>query len=224
MMDGQEGVRLSAGEILSVLALAGNQSVIGFPPQEVEALTPEGVWAHCCVLQRDGLMTQQNGRFRLSRRLMEVLQPVSKAKNILVLTPRDDCYPQQLIYAADTVSVMRDMGGGRYVLRTLEREAAAEYIMTQQPLCYPELPAAAMADMPPVTVRPEDTRDVLLTDAVLVLERLQPATGMRLGWARLLERGLTTWLQWTDRGSICCGELSKERLDCVVQGMLKGEI
>lgn len=212
-----EGCQLTMDEIAAVMSLAGRQAMVGFRTEDVENLTPEGLWSACCRLMRDAMMTQADGKFRLSRELAEVMRPVCQARGVLMLTPRSDLYAQVIYYAADTVCAMERTPFGRCVLRAMARGEVAEALAAHLELSYPEEMPEPEDQPPVITVTAASGRGELLEGALFLLERIDPVTGQRTGWVRVLEQGPLSWLQWTESEAIGCAPLTKQALSELLQ-------
>lgn len=193
---------MTVEEIAAVASLAGKRRLVGF--QAEEALTEEKLWSACCGLMRDGLLTQIDGKFRLSRELMAVLQPVCQAHSVVTLTPASELYAQLVFYAGDTVAVMKKTPFGRIALAALAPNEVAQTVADHMGLQEPEaLPGEE--DLPPeLTVTPGSSQQELLSGAELLLERLDPETGTRNGWLRLVQQGVLSWLQWDEGEKLLC--------------------
>lgn len=222
MSNYHEGCQLTLSEIAAVMSLAGKSTMVGFQSGDVESLSAEKIWSACCALMNDGMMTQIDGKFRLCRELVEVLQPMCQARTVLVLTPGSDLYAQVICYGADTVTTMVHTSYGRYLLTALGQEELAEELGDLAELSYPEQKPTE-EDAAPAAPLLEDPREVLLQGARFLLEQLDPETGRRTGWVRVLEQGLFSWIQWTDKGKLCCEPLTKEGFDKLLLALLRGE-
>lgn len=217
MIEWNEGFQMTLDEIAAVVSLSGRQGMVGFRTEEMNNLTPERLWDACCRLMRDAMMTHVDGKFRLSRELMAVMRPVCLADSVLILTPASDLYAQVIYYVADQVCAMRPTPFGRFVLRLVERHELAEALETHLDLSYPEQTAESETQPPVITVATDaDTRE-LLEGALFLLERVEPATGQRIGWIRVMEQGALSWLQWTDNKDIGCVPLTKQALSELLQ-------
>lgn len=223
MSDYREGCQLSAAEITAVLSLAGKKTVVGLPETEIIALTSEKLWNACCALMRDEMLSQTDGKFCPSKALMAVMQPMCQARCVLALTPASDMYAQTIFYVGDTVSTMTRASYGRYILRPIEAKEMAEQLMEQLELSFSEISGDG-EEMPLVKVGVDEAQSELLKGAHFVVEQFHPDSGQRVGWLRLVEPGLTGWLQWTEKGGIQCEELSHESLDRLIRALLRGEL
>lgn len=218
----QEGCQLRIDEIAAVMSLAGRQSIVGFQTEEIQNLTPEKVWSACCRLVRDQMMTQIDGKFRLCRELVDVMQPVCQADSILALTPASDLLPQVIYYVAERAVSMERTPYGRYILTPMGLEDIFQDLQERMEVDYPEEPQTADAQLE-IDVQREDPREKLLGSAQFVMERLDSATGVRRDWLRLIRQGMDQWLQWTQGDTVCCEALTAELLQQRLQSLLRGE-
>lgn len=210
MIELNEGCQLTLDEIAAVVSLSGRQSMVGFRREDLDNLTPERLWDACCCLMRDTMMTYEDGKFRLSRELAAVMRPICQADSVLVLTPASDLHAQVIYYAAERVCAMNPTPFGRFVLRSMERHELAEALEAHLEISYPE---QMPEDLPPVaTVTADADTQELLEGALFLLERIDPGTGLRIGWVRVLEQGPLSWLQWTENKDIGCVPLTKQAL------------
>ena len=127
----QEGCQLNIDEIVAVMALAGKKALVGFRSEDVEQLSAQRIWEACAGLVRDAMMTQIDGKFRLCRDLMAVMQPMCQATAVVAVTPSRDQYPQQLLYRGETVTAMLPTPFGRYLLRPLAPEQVLSYLVEE---------------------------------------------------------------------------------------------
>lgn len=218
----QEGCQLRLDEIAAVLSLAGKRSLVGFQTEEIRSLTPEKVWSACCRLVGDRMMTQIDGKYRLCPELVEVMQPVCMAEQILVLTPASDLIPQVIYYCSDRVVSMVCTTYGRYILTAMEPEALSADVTERMDISFEEEPGAQEADLE-IDVQCADSRDKLLTGALFVVEQLDGTTGERRAWLRLVVRGMDRWLQWTQEDTVCCEELTDALLEKRLQALRRGD-
>lgn len=217
MIEFNEGCQLTMDEIAAVVSLAGKSGMVGFRRSDVENLTPERLWDACCRLMRDAMMTQADGKFRLSRELAAVMRPVCQADSVLMLTPASDLYAQMIYYAADQVCAMKRTTFGRFVLRAMERHEMVEDLEAHLELSYPDEMPEPQDQPPDMTVTAASGRGELLEGALFLLERIEPGTGLRTGWVRVLEQGMLSWLQWTENKDIGCVPLTKQALSELLQ-------
>lgn len=218
----QEGCQLRLDEIAAVLSLAGKRSLVGFQTEEIQSLTPEKIWSACCRLVRDRMMTQIDGKFRLCPELVNVMQPVCMAEQILVLTPASDLVPQAIYYCSDRVASMECTPYGRYILAAMEPEELTGDVTERMDLSFEEESGAREAALE-IDVQCTDSREKLLAGALFVVECLDGGTGERRGWLRLVVRGMDRWLQWTEKGTVCCEELTQALLEKHLQMLRRGE-
>ena len=215
-----EGCQLTIHEIAAVLSLSGKEAMIGFQNEDIQTVTQESMWNACCNLVRDAMMTQIDGMFRLSRELVDVMKPVCMARSILSLTPGSDGYAQLIFYSEDTVTSMERTPFGRYALMAMDREEVSDMLQEHLEIEFPETEPGE-EDLPPdVTVQISEPRESLLQGARFLLEQLDIGTGQRMGWARLIEQGVLSWLQWTEKGQIQCVPLTKETLTSLLRTLL----
>ncbi|MBQ6839673.1 MAG: hypothetical protein IJO45_03165 [Oscillospiraceae bacterium] len=201
---------MTVEEIAAVASLAGKSRIVGFQPEEV--LTTEKLWSACCGLMGDGMLTQIDGKFRLNRELMAVMQPICQARSVVTLTPVSDLYAQLVLYNADTLTVMKKTPFGRIALTALAPKEGARMIADHMGLSEPEyLPEEE--DLPPeITVNPGSSQQELLAGAQFLLERLDPETGVRTGWLRFVQQGVLSWLQWDEEEKILCQPFTMQLL------------
>ncbi len=217
----QEGCQLRFDEIAAVLSLAGRTSIVGFQTEEMAGLNQQVIWNACARLLRDQMMTQTEGKFRLCRELVDVMQPICQANLVLALTPKSDLLPQTIYYIADRVVSMERTAYGRYTLTPLGPEDLLCDIQDRMELEYPEEPA--LDGELEIDVQHTDTREKLLSSAVFLVEQLDGMTGARKNWLRLVRQGVDQWLQWTQGETLCCEALTKELLDKQLQALRRGE-
>ena len=216
-----EGCQLTFDEIAAVAALAGKKTLVGFRPEEMQELTAERVWSACAGLMRDAMMTQIDGKFRLCKALVDVMQPVCEAKTILAMTPSRDQYTQQLYYGADRVAAVERSPFGRYILSALEKSELTEALEEHLELEYPrEVPSQEEGELIPMP-ETDAPREKLLEGARFLVEQLDPETGARTEWLRVVELGLFSWVQWTANGAVCHESLTRDTLDGLLRQMLK---
>lgn len=216
-----ESFQMTVEEIAAVASLAGKRRLVGF--QAEEALTEEKLWSACCGLMRDGLLTQIDGKFRLSRELMAVMQPVCQACSVVVLTPASELYAQLVLCAGDTVTVMKKTPFGRIALTVLAPNEVAQTVADHMGLQEPEaLPGEE--DLPPeMTVTPGSSQQELLSDAQFLIERLDPETGVRTGWLRFVQQGVLSWLQWDEAEKLQCQPFTTQLLSQQLKRFLQEE-
>ena len=212
-----EGCQLTMTEVAAILSLAGKGTLFGFQTEDAQSLMADGFWNACCRLMRDSMMTQVNGKFRLSKELAEVMRPVCQAGSALVLTPGSDQHTQVIYYVADTVCAMENTGSGRCVLRAIECGEIASDLVDHVELIFPDHLPEPEEQPPMLTIVVEDSREKLLEGAVLLAERFDITAGIRTGWIRIVEQGLFSWLQWADHGMISCEPLTKEAWSGLLQ-------
>lgn len=222
MSNYQESCQLRMDEIAAVLSLAGRKSVVGFQTEDMRDLTPDKVWNGCCRLLRDEMMTQIDGKFRLCRELVDVMQPICQAGTVLALTPASDLLPQMLYYAADRITAMERTSYGRYVLTPMGPEDLFRDLQERMQIEYTEEPPPDEAELE-IDVLQNDSREKLLVSAEFVLEAVDGATGVRKNWLRLVRQGMDQWLQWTWEGALCCEALTAQLLQQRLQLLLRGE-
>ena len=219
----REGCQLRIDEIAAVLALAGKQSLVGFQTEDLRSLTSEQVWNACCRLVRDQMMTQIDGKFRLCPELVEVMQPVCQAQTVLALTPASDLKLQVIYYCTDRVVSMERTAYGRYVLMAMGPEELAADVADRMELSFEEEQPGEESRLE-IDVQREDSREKLLSGSLFVLEVLDGMTGTRRGWLRVAEQGMDRWLQWTQRHTVCCEELTEALLATLLQALQRGDI
>lgn len=220
MSEYQESCRLRLEEIAAVLSLAGRKNLVGFRAEQL--LTREAVWNACCALLGDGLLTQTEGKFRISRELAEVMQPLCAPAAVLALTPGTDLAPQVLYYVSDRATALEQAVYGGYTLTPLGANEILQDLCDRLELEFPDY-SQEDAQPPQAAVAPEDGTQKLLAGADFVLEQLDPETGHRRNWLRVLSVGMDRWLQWTQGPGLECEALTEELLQKVVQRLRKGE-
>ena len=215
----REGCLLTADEIAAIRVLSGKQTMIGFQTDETEQFSEEKLWNACCRLMKDSMMTQIDGKFRMSRELVDVMRPVCQAGSALVVSPSSDLYPQMILWGADTVCAMKAGHYGKYILTPLDRSETADFLAEELDLSWWEIDGMK-AELPPeIHVARDMPREQLLEDCSVLLERLDPDTGMRLGWCRIVG-GSGGWLQWTETDALACAPLTREAMADVLKILL----
>lgn len=224
MNNSHESCQLSLTEIAAIMSLAGKKNMVGFKPKTAEKLTAEAMWNACCSLMKDGMMTQIDGKFRMCRELVEVMKPICQARAVLILTPGSDLYAQKLYYAAEQVVSMQSAVYGGYLLKAMDEADLPQEIAEHLELVFSEQQPSA-EDLPPeITVQLGDSRKNLAQGSLMLLEQLNAETGERSAWIRIVEQGVFKWLQWTERGKLCCEALTRERLEKLLNLLLRGEL
>lgn len=219
----REGCQLRIDEIAAVLALAGKTSLVGFQTEDLRSLNSEQMWNACCRLVRDRMMTQIDGKFRLCPELVDVMQPVCQARLVLALTPASDLKPQAIYYCTDRVVSMERTAYGRYTLTPMGPKELPEDVADRMELSFEEETASGEVQLQ-IDVQTGDPRQKLLSGALFVLEVLDGTSGTRLGWLRVVEQGMDRWLQWTQRDTVCCEELTEALLSKLLQALQRGDI
>lgn len=223
MSEYHEGCQLTVSEIAAVMSLAGKRTMVGFCTEEAASVTAEDVWNACCALMRDRMMTQIDGKFRLCRELIQVMQPMYQASVLIVMTPSDDRFPQEIFYGADTVTAVTKTSYGRYLLTPMDRMDVTAEITERLEISFPEEKVDKDSELHSI-VEPEAPREALLQNARFVLEQLRADTGARTGWLRVVDQGIFSWLQWTQKRDVMSEPLTRSGLDARVQALLRGEL
>ena len=73
---------------------------------------------------------------------------------------------------------------------------------------------------PEIHVTRDMPREQLLEDCSVLLERLDPDTGMRLDWCRIVGDSGGGWLQWTEPDALACVPLTRDALADVLKILL----
>ena len=214
-----DGCQLTMTEIAAVMSLAGKHRLLGFSTEEANSLTAEKMWSACCKLMDDGMMTRIDGKFRLSRELMDVMYPICHARCVLVLTPKNDAVPQMICYCAETVTVMKQTPFGYVVLRTVDASDLGAVMYEHLDLADPELMPREIDPEGELQVFADSATDVLLSDAMFVIEMLDTEVN-RGGWLRVVEVGVHRWLQWSKFEQVSCCILTEDRLSDVMKRLL----
>lgn len=213
----REGCLLSLDEIAAIMALSGKQNMIGFQTEEAEGLTREKLWNACCRLMADSMMTQIDGKFRMSRELVDVMRPACQARNVLAVTPASDLYPPMILWAADTVCAMKATPYGKYILIPVSRGETADVLAEEFDLSWWEIDGEKAELPPPICVAADAPREQLLEGCSVLMERLEPNTGIRLDWCRIVGAAAGGWLQWTRNDGLACAPLTRATLSDVLK-------
>ena len=195
-----ESLQMRMEEIAAVMSLSGKKTLVGF--QEDKQISQQKLWDACCGLMRDGMLTQIDGKFRLRRDVMAIMQPICQARSVLALTPASDLFSQLMIYAADTATVVKKTPFGYQSLTSATCKELPELLSNHLQLKDPEI-ETTQEDVPPeVTVTEDSSHEELLSGAQFLLERLDPETGGCTCWLRMVQQGVLSWLQWPEKGKI----------------------
>lgn len=197
----QERIYLSYQELQSLLWMAGKKELFGFQAENGPLICNENVWENCCRLMADGMITQQEGKFRLRRDLHSALQPIVQAEVAWVFMIGSG---KQIIYyrAAQTAAMVKNHYGG-YSVWSVENlgeeiwEHAAEELAEK---------------FSTLTPNASTQTDVLLEDSVFLLELVDTATAIRRRWIRGAQREDGMKLEWIENDQIMVTELTEEKL------------
>lgn len=212
----REGWILSREEICAIASLVGMEQFVGFTGAQDRPLQEQDLLNACCALIRDRMMTQIDGKYRLSRGLAEVMQPVCTARTVLVLTPGIRPRGRRMYYIGQGVTAMEQTLRG-FALTRLERDELADALWEHMELeSEPKLPQPLPE--PPAPAGASASRDSLLRDSLCLLERLDAASGSPSGWLQLRR---DNWLEWTVGGLTHQAWLSRGALAGAVSMMLE---
>lgn len=213
------GWKLTMEEIAAILALIGREQFVGLAESQAAQLQPQDLLNACCALVRDRMMTQVDGKYRLSRELAEVMEPVCLAKTVLMLMPGQGRRGRRMFYVGRGVTAMEQSLRG-FVLTRLEMEELPEELWESMEL----LPAEETPETAPVPTVGDAAREQLIRDASFLLEKLDPNDGSRQGWLRVRRQELRdVWLEWTEGGFVRQELLSLRALTEAIGNMVRGE-
>lgn len=210
---------LSREEICAIASLVGMKQFVGFTGTGDRPLQEQDLLNACCALIRDRMMTQIDGKYRLSRGLAEVMQPVCTARTVLVLTPGMRPRGRRMYYIGRGVTVMEQTLRG-FALTRLEPEELADALWEHMELEADPKPPEGETE-PPSPAVAYASRESLLRVSLFLLEQLDPSTGTERGWLRLRREA---WLEWTVGELVQQAPLSRNALAGAVSAMLGGEI
>lgn len=211
---------LSLDEIAAILSLVGRERFVGLAEMQAQPLQTQDILNACCRLLQDRMMTQVDGKYRLSRALSEVVEPVCMAKTVLVLIPGRMRWERVLFYVGRGVTVLERSIRGLALTR-LDREALAEELWERVEL-HPEDEPPDEIPLPPAA---STLREELMVDASFLMEAMDPDTGSRRGWIRVRRQALQdNWLEWTQDGRVCQTFLSRRALADALSSILRGDI
>lgn len=206
-----EGCRLSFEELAAVLSLGGMESLVDFRWEHRQPLTGQALWSACCALVRDGVLLQKEDGFTLSPELFALLQPALESKTAMIMTPGSDRCAQMIYYGESRLTALERSPCGGYILTAMEAQELEEELVRRLELVYPQEPYPEGL-LPEIPVEPDADWNTLLKHATMVVEQLELSTGRRIGWMRIVEQGIFTWIQWFRGDKICCEPLDQEVL------------
>lgn len=209
MSSNQERIYLNFQEIQSLLIMDGKQSMFGFQAEMGQQVCKEDIWENCCRLMTDGMITQQEGKFRLHRDLYNVLRPVCKAEYAWVLMPGTGDFSQIIYYMGEGLTAMVKNTYGGYSLWNVEdlTDEVWEYATVNEGKAILENKRLRIG-LPDVW---EDSQS-LLDDCVFLLELVETATAMRRRWIRGVKKDNTVILEWTEANRVASGKMTAEQL------------
>ncbi len=218
MSNEREGWILSVSEIAAILSLAGRTQFVGLTQSQPEQLRPQALLNGCCTLLRDRMLTQADGRYRLSAGLADVMEPVCTAQMVLVLFPGRGHRGRRLFHVGRSITMMEQSIRG-VILRHLEPQELSGILWENMEPC----PAQIHSEAGPLPPDASASRELLFRDASSLLEKQDPQTGKRLDWLRLRRQELQdAWLEWTDHGAVRQAPLNRKTFAGAVDQMLKG--
>lgn len=222
-MNELEGYQLKWDEIMAVMVMAGKTEWIGLDSSET--FTEEAFWNACCSLMQDGLLTQQDGVFRLCKELADLLKPMCDATLMWGITPQDDRIAQALVYVADTavVSVV-PTGYGTYSLTAAPVGERNTILCDHMALSLPELLTEEADELSWTSCDPKASAASLLNGAQYVLEAFDIPNRCRRGWMRVVEAGVYHRLQWSRGNQSIWEPLTEEAFGRAVQTLTEGGI
>lgn len=213
----REGWKLSVEEIAAIQALSGQTQFVCLT--QARQLQPQQLLNACCSLVKDRLMTQTNGKYRLSRELAQVMEPVCRARMILSLMPGKGRRGQRLYYVGQSVTMMEQSAQG-VVLTQLETVELADVLWE----CMELHPVQEQHGPAPWCPEAFADREQLLRGAAYLVEKLDPFTGSRLGWLRILRQALNhEWVQWMPGRLVRQEPLDGRSFAAAIAMMLEGE-
>lgn len=215
----REGWKLTIEEIAVILSMVGKEQFVGLAEAQTAQLQPQDLLNACCALLRDRMMTQVDGRYRLSRELAGVMEPVCLAKYVLMLVPGGGRRGIRMFYANRSVTSMEQSNRG-FIMTRLEAGELPDELWETMEL----LPAETMPESAPPAPDVAASKSQLLADASFLLENLDPNTGERCGWLRVRRQALRdVWLEWTEKGVVRQIPLNRRSLTEAIGSMLRGE-
>lgn len=221
MSNYQEGCSLTLEEIAAILSLAGKEVLVGFQPDRLGELTPEKLISACCGLMQDQMMTCVDGKFRLRAELVRVMENLYRAGTVLAVMPSDHRCSQVIYYVADHVTAVEMQSPSRYILTPMSSGDIPGDLCERMDVQFPEKTGAG--ELPRLPEGPETESRVLLKDARFLVERLDPATGRRQAWLRLIDREEHCLLQWNCGAESCLAWLTEQSWAEQLQRIWEGE-